>query len=391
MVLALALSLLGSRALAAEECPAGMHEVKWGDGCERCADDVQRATGVVRYADGDTAYEVAYAGPQVTRMERRIPGEPPALRIADLSTGARESREVCGVKLGMPTASWAGLRWLDETGKVVLIEQFWGWRQRNMRNLYAMPDGTWDVVGARRYPAPGAHMRGHWTDGYYHRRTLGRWRVTLEDGSVENGRWGKGEPVGLWTVVATDGQVVERGAYAWGYPVGKWTCRAGDGSLTTGRYRLGRQVGDWVTVDAAGAIVSRVTHQEMEEEYPVRGRHWRGGMLSSARVRSPCDPHPQSVLTMKPSATVSPGMLVLRIMDESELGLPGVLVTLDGGAQVVVTDADGRVSLGPLTPGVHQFVGQKPGFGKVKARFSVEEGAESGMEGEVEMGYGGIP
>ncbi|GDX79003.1 hypothetical protein LBMAG42_08140 [Deltaproteobacteria bacterium] len=389
MVFVLALSLLGSRAFAAEECPGGMHEVKWGTECERCADDILKATGVVRYADGDTGYEVAYAGTQVTRMERRIQGEPPTLQVVDLASGARESSEVCGVKLALPAPSPAGLRWLDETGKVAIIEQFWGWRQRNMRNLYAMLDGTWDVVGARRYPAPGAHMRGHWTDGYYHRRTLGYWRVTLENGSVENGHWGKGEPVGLWTVVATDGRVVERGRYDSGYPNGRWTCEADDGAVTTGRYRLGRQVGDWVTVDATGAVVSTVTHREGEAEYAVRGRHWRGGMLASARVRSPCDPHPQSVLTMMPSAAVPPGMVLLRIMDESELGLPGVLVTLDGSAQGVVTDAEGRVSLGPMAPGAHLLEATKPGFGKIKGRFTVDEAPATGVEADVEMSYGG--
>jgi hypothetical protein len=113
-------------------------------------------------------------------------------------------------------------------------------------------------------------------------------------------------------------------------------------------------------------------------------------MLSSARVRSPCDPFPQSVLTLRPSAAVAPGVVVLRIMDESELGLPGVLVTLEATGQSFVSDADGRVSLGPLMPGIHQLLAQKPGFGTVKAHFTTEDAAATGLEVEVEMPYGGM-
>jgi hypothetical protein len=229
MVFALALSLLCSRGFAARDCPAGTHEARVSPDCQRCLSDQQDGAGLVRYTEGDAAYEVAFVGARVARMERRVEGEPAVVQIADLRSGARVREEICRTKLDIPTPSPAGLRWADETGRVVLIEQRWGWRQRNMRNLYSMPDGTWDVVGARRYPSPGAHMRGHWTDGYYHRRTVGRWRITLENGSVESGHWAMGEPVGLWTVVATGGQVVERGAYARGFPVGRWTCRAGDG------------------------------------------------------------------------------------------------------------------------------------------------------------------
>lgn len=391
MSIAVALVLVASRAFAVELCPVGTHQVDAESGCQRCVDDAQESAGVLRYVEGETAYELAFVDAKVLRMERTLEGEPPVLQVADLRTGARVSSEVCGVELDLPTPSPAGLRWVDAKEKVVLIEKYFGFWRRNMRNLYAMPDGSYDVVGARRYPAPGAHMRGHWTDGYYHRRTLGSWRVTLENGSVERGQWAKGEPVGVWTVVATNGRVVERGAYAWGYPTGKWTCASDDGAVTTGRYRLGRQVGDWVTVDAAGAVVSTVTHRTTEESSQLRGRHWRGGVLHSRRVPSPCSPASAEVaLIAKPSAAVARGVVRLRIADEDELALPGVLVTLDGGSQVVMTDGEGVAVFGPLLPGRHQVQTEKIGFGKVKGQFLLEEGGAAGVEVEIVMGYGGM-
>lgn len=388
LLLSPVIALFAATAIAAEGCPAGTHEVETESGCARCVDDQREDAGLLRFADGDAAYEVAFAGEQVLRVERSFEGEPPTLQIADLRTGSRESMVLCGSTLKMPAPSPAGLRWVDATGKLVLIQQLWGLGLRNMRTLYAMPDGTYDVVGARRYPAPGAHMRGHWTDGYYHRRTLGPWRVTLENGSVERGQWARGEPAGLWTVVAPDGRIVERGRYLRGYPNGVWTCGTDNGGASSGRYRLGKRVGDWVTVDAAGAVVSAVAHHAEDAGTTLRGRHWRGGMLSGAAVKSPCDPQPDSVLTTTPSDALPPGMVRLRITDESGLGVPGVLVILDGDEQMLMTDAEGEVRLGPLAPGLHELTAQKVGFSMLNGRFSLDAGAASGVELTAEMLFG---
>ncbi len=139
---------------------------------ERC----QKGTGCCRYVEGEATYEVAFVDTQVERMEHTLEGEPPVRQVADLRTGARVLGEVCRVKLALPTPSPARLRWLDEGGQVVVIEQRWGLGQRNMRNLYAMPDGTFD-------------------------------------GTVTTGRYRLGRPVGDWVTRDREGGVVSRVAH----------------------------------------------------------------------------------------------------------------------------------------------------------------------------------
>lgn len=376
------------RALAADSCPVGTHSVAAPKYCEVCRADRDETVGIVRVAEGESATEIGFDGAKVVRMSRVVGTESPELQVADVLSGRQVPSEVCGLQLMLPAPSRAGLRWADEQGDLLLIEQFWGVRLRNMRNLYAKSDGTFDVVGARRYPSPGAHDRGHWTDGYYHRRTLGKWRVTTQEGMVESGQWAKGEPVGRWTVIAPGGRVAEKGRYVRGYPTGQWRCRSEDGTLMKGSYDRGRRRGAWVTTAPDGQV-STETYRANDEERALRGRHWRGGLLSSGTVPSPCAVRVEQVLAPVASTRVPPGMVEFQIRDEGGLAVPGTVVTIgspspESSTTAFATGSDGSATLGPLVPGSYRVSVEKPGFEPVKSLIVI---GEVGIEVQVTITY----
>lgn len=376
------------RALALDSCPAGTHSVAAPKYCEVCLADRDETVGIVRVADGESATEVGFDGAKVVRMARVVGAESPELQVADLLSGRQVPSEICGMKLMLPAPSRAGLRWADEQGKLVLVEQLWGVRLRNMRNQYAKSDGTFDVVGARRYPSTGAHDRGHWTDGYYHRRTLGKWRVTTQEGMVESGQWARGEPVGRWTVVAPDGRVAEQGHYVRGYPTGEWRCHSEDGTLMRGNYHRGRRQGVWVTTAPDGGV-STETHRANDDDRALRGRHWRGGMLSSSEVASPCAIRVEQVLAPVVSPHVPPGMVLFQVADEDGIAIPGAVVTIglsspESSTTAWATVPDGGVLVGPLRPGSYRVTIEKLGFERRKSALQV---SEAGVEVHVTCKY----
>ncbi len=339
----------------------------------------------MRYEEGTLRYELTFAGKHVERMVRTYAAG--RMETAVLPAAATRLEEGCGQRVALPVRSRRGLRWLDEQGAVVVIEQVWGWRNRNWRNLYPRASGVNDVVGARTHPSPGAHMRGDWTDGYYHRRTLGKWRVTDADGAVESGTWAKGAPVGRWTVTRPDGVVRESGHYVAGRPTGVWTCRDDDGSRRERGYDRGRKSGVWRTWNADGLLLSERTEVPDESEPALRGRLWEGGLLRSKKVASPCAVEaplaaPLAALAAELSEAVPAGFVEVRVVDDSLLEIPGATVevlSVDAIGPTVVasgaTDEGGGVRLGPLPVGTYRLRVRKYYFTPMAGALVIAEGA----------------
>ena len=274
--------------LAHATCPDGatMHS---GDGCQICVDaagflhgtqelDRGATTWVAehgqlqlqyRWRDGGGVVETRYRQPRREKITRAVCGE----------------RKVSWWEPREPPRAWI----FDEQDELVAVLRYFGRQHRMYRRTEFGEDGEVAFIQTgRRWPVPDAHMRGHWTDGYFGRRDHGRWRYTDEDGRVENGRYLKGQPHGRWTV--TDGkETVEVGHYRHGYPSGRWTCERADGSQVRGHYRKGERTGTWTWFDADGNEMEIVRYRRFGPTPRLQGRHYTGGLLNGQEVPHPCD------------------------------------------------------------------------------------------------------
>jgi hypothetical protein len=130
--------------------------------------------------------------------------------------------------------------------------------------------------------------------------------------------------------------------------------------------------------------VATVTHHADEGEHRLWGRHWRGGLLSGGSVASPCDPAPEPKLVFKPSTSLPPGVVLVRVLDEDGITMPGALVKVGPSSGAAPTDLKGEVRFGPFPAGTYQVVVKMDAFDWVNANFELQE---SGEEVEITMRY----
>ena len=128
--------------------------------------------------------------------------------------------------------------------------------------------------------------------------------------------------------------------------------------------------------------MATVRHDATEEERAIRGRAWRGGLLAGGSVPSPCDPHPVQKLAVRPSPSPSlpPGEVLVRVLDDAGLQVPGVQVKLGPESTSAPTDDNGEVRFGPLPPGSYNLTARRAGFAAINGTFEL---GESGVEVEV--------
>ncbi|MCA9491681.1 MAG: hypothetical protein KC621_17235 [Myxococcales bacterium] len=233
------------------------------EACSICVDGQGRLEGpAVAAEDGQTTRWVGHGGRVVE--ETVSYAEDGQRTVATPRRWSARSMEVSWCDLTFtihPTTDYTkpAMTLYDAAGAERSETEFYGKDLRMYQTVWFGDDGR--IVGlrtGRRLPEPDAHMRGHWTDGYYGRRDHGPWMYEDETGGVEDGRFRRGQPVGRWTVTRQSGDVAQTGRYNDGAAHGRWSCLDEDGSSASGRYRDGRRVGSWVWLDAAGGTVAVV-------------------------------------------------------------------------------------------------------------------------------------
>lgn len=291
MGLVVLVSLARAADLSEEPCPTGTELIE-GTSCRLCISE-DGASGTAWFDSGSTQYKMSYEHGRSTRFEV-LDSSGSEVRHADVSTGSQTSLRICEHAVPVPAPDREGLLWLDSSGLAAERILRYGGRGQFLQHTIYRDGGENDTFGVRDGPAYRAHARGHWSDGYYHRREVGPWRMTAPDGSVETGHWARGEPVGDWRVVRSDGVTVEEGVYKAGYPHGQWTCVEQDGTTFVGVYSKGLRVGVWTRTDAEGNVISADNIVPAEASVPLRGRGYRGGILVTVALPSPCAADPNA-------------------------------------------------------------------------------------------------